>query len=69
MPLDIGMELVTPTGAALLAATVERYGAIPPMTLESVGYGAGTRDLPQVPNVVRVLVGRARARSARTAAR
>jgi uncharacterized protein (TIGR00299 family) protein len=57
VPLDIGMELVTPTGAALLAATVERYGAIPPMTLQSVGYGAGTRDLPQVPNVVRVLVG------------
>ena len=57
VPLDIGVELVTPTAAAIFAATVERYGAIPPMVLESVGYGAGTRDLPQVPNVVRVLVG------------
>ena len=57
VPLELGVELVTPTGAGLLAATVERYGAIPPMVLEGVGYGAGTRDLPQVPNIVRVLVG------------
>jgi uncharacterized protein (TIGR00299 family) protein len=57
VPLDIGAELVTPTGAALLAANVDRYGAIPRMTLENVGYGAGMRDLPQVPNIVRVLVG------------
>ena len=57
MPLEVGAELVTPTAAALLAATVERYGSLPPMTLESVGYGAGMRDLTQVPNVVRVLVG------------
>ncbi len=57
VPLEIGMELVTPTAAAIFAATVERYGAMPAMTLENVGYGAGTRDLPQVPNVVRVLIG------------
>jgi uncharacterized protein (TIGR00299 family) protein len=57
VPLEIGMELVTPTAAAIFAATVERYGALPAMTLENVGYGAGTRDLPQVPNVVRVLIG------------
>jgi uncharacterized protein (TIGR00299 family) protein len=57
VPLDIGAELVTPTGAALLAATADRYGAIPRMTLENAGYGAGSRDLPQVPNIVRVLVG------------
>ena len=57
VPLDIGMELVTPTAAAIFAATVERYGAMPAMTLENVGYGAGTRDLKQVPNVVRVLIG------------
>jgi uncharacterized protein (TIGR00299 family) protein len=57
VPLDIGTELVTPTAAAIFAATVERYGAMPAMTLENVGYGAGTRDLPQVPNLVRVLVG------------
>jgi len=55
--LDFGSELVTPTAAALFAATVERYGSIPAMVLETVGYGAGTRDTPQVPNIVRVLVG------------
>ena len=49
-----GMELVTPTGAAILAE-VARPG-LPAMTLERVGYGAGTRDLP-IPNVVRVWVG------------
>ena len=57
VPLEVGAELVTPTAAALLAATVGRYGPIPAMTLEGVGYGAGSRDLPAVPNVVRVLVG------------
>ena len=55
--LEHGVELVTPTAAALFAATVERYGSMPAMVLESVGYGAGTRDTPQVPNIVRVLVG------------
>jgi uncharacterized protein (TIGR00299 family) protein len=49
-------ELVTPTGAAILAATVERYGDIPPMRVAAVGYGAGTREL-EIPNVVRLLVG------------
>jgi uncharacterized protein (TIGR00299 family) protein len=49
-------ELVTPTGAAILAATVERYGDIPPMRIASVGYGAGTREL-EIPNVTRLLVG------------
>jgi uncharacterized protein (TIGR00299 family) protein len=57
VPLDLGVELVTPTAAALFAATVERYGALPAMVLEGVGYGAGTRDMPQVPNIVRVLLG------------
>jgi pyridinium-3,5-bisthiocarboxylic acid mononucleotide nickel chelatase len=50
-------ELTTPTGAAILAAVVDRFGAPPPLTLEAVGYGAGTRVLPDRPNVLRVLVG------------
>ena len=54
--LDIQAELVTPTGAALLAALVEDFGPLPPMILESVGCGAGSRDLP-IPNLMRVLVG------------
>jgi uncharacterized protein (TIGR00299 family) protein len=53
---DLEMELVTPTGAALLTALAEDFGAIPTMTLTAVGYGAGTRDLP-IPNVLRILIG------------
>jgi uncharacterized protein (TIGR00299 family) protein len=49
-------ELVTPTGAAILAATSEGYGEIPRMRTESVGYGAGVQQVG-FPNVLRVLVG------------
>jgi hypothetical protein len=52
-------ELVTPTGAALIAALAEGFGPLPAMTLAAVGYGAGTRDTPERPNLVRVLVGEA----------
>ena len=52
----VPVELVTPTGAAILAATVEGYGELPAMRIESVGYGAGTRRL-EFPNVLRVLIG------------
>ena len=49
-----GKELVTPTGAALL--TEVAHPGLPKITLERIGYGAGTRDLP-VPNILRVWVG------------
>ncbi|MEW5795160.1 MAG: nickel pincer cofactor biosynthesis protein LarC [Candidatus Zixiibacteriota bacterium] len=49
-------ELVTPTGAAILKTMSAGFGPFPPMTLESVGYGAGSRDLP-IPNLLRVLIG------------
>ncbi|MFA5890697.1 MAG: nickel pincer cofactor biosynthesis protein LarC [Actinomycetota bacterium] len=52
----IPYELVTPTGAAILAATVESFGEIPPMRIARAGYGAGTREL-EIPNVVRLLIG------------
>jgi uncharacterized protein (TIGR00299 family) protein len=52
----IPVELVTPTGAAILAATAEGFGDLPLMEVESVGYGAGTHEL-EFPNVVRVFVG------------
>jgi uncharacterized protein (TIGR00299 family) protein len=55
--VEIELELVTPTGAALVAAVAEEYGPIPRMTLAATGYGAGTRDLEAVPNVVRAIVG------------
>jgi len=52
-------ELVTPTGAALIAALAEEFGPLPAMTLERAGYGAGTRDTPARPNLVRAVVGTA----------
>lgn len=52
-------ELVTPTGALLVTAYADTYGPIPPMWLSAVGYGAGTRDFTDSPNVLRVLVGEA----------
>jgi uncharacterized protein (TIGR00299 family) protein len=55
--VELAAELVTPTGAALVAAVASAYGPLPPMTLELVGYGAGTRDLAALPNVVRAIVG------------
>ena len=55
---EIDFELVTPTGAALLTALADSFGPIPAMTLEAVGYGAGSKDLP-IPNVLRVLLGEA----------
>jgi uncharacterized protein (TIGR00299 family) protein len=54
-----GGELVTPTGAALAAELVSRFGELPPLTLERVGTGAGTRDSAGRPNVVRVFLGEA----------
>ena len=55
--VELEMELVTPTGAALVAALAEGYGPLPRMTLHSTGYGAGTRDLEPFPNVVRAIIG------------
>jgi uncharacterized protein (TIGR00299 family) protein len=55
---NVEAELVTPTGAALLTSLADQYGGFPPMTLRSIGVGAGRRDMP-FPNVVRVLIGEA----------
>lgn len=50
-------ELVTPTGAALAAGLCDRFGPPPAMTLDAVGYGAGDRDDPDVPNLLRLMLG------------
>lgn len=50
-------ELVTPTGAALLAELVERFGPLSEFRLERAGYGLGSRELQSRPNVLRVLWG------------
>jgi pyridinium-3,5-bisthiocarboxylic acid mononucleotide nickel chelatase len=55
--VEIETELVTPTGAALVAALAAGYGPLPKITLEAVGYGAGTRDDAELPNVVRAILG------------
>jgi uncharacterized protein (TIGR00299 family) protein len=55
--LDIQRELTTPTGAALLAANVVEWGGMPAMTIERSGYGAGTADLGDRPNLTRVVIG------------
>jgi uncharacterized protein (TIGR00299 family) protein len=57
--VDTEAELVTPTGAAIAATAVDEWGGLPPLTLERVGYGAGTKDLPDRPNLVRVVLGTA----------
>jgi pyridinium-3,5-bisthiocarboxylic acid mononucleotide nickel chelatase len=53
----VAKEMTTPTGAALLAATVEAYGPLPPMVLRRTGTGAGGRDPAEVANVLRLVVG------------
>lgn len=51
------VELTTPTGALIVAEYADAYGPMPPMRVERIGYGAGDRDLPGRPNVLRALVG------------
>jgi uncharacterized protein (TIGR00299 family) protein len=55
--VEIDRELTTPTGAALVAALASRFGAMPALTITSIGYGAGNRDLAGRPNVTQVVIG------------
>jgi hypothetical protein len=50
-------ELVTPTGAAIVATLCDSFGPQPAMSVSAIGYGAGTADLEGQPNVVRIMVG------------
>jgi pyridinium-3,5-bisthiocarboxylic acid mononucleotide nickel chelatase len=52
-------ELVTPTGAAIVATLCDSFGPQPPMTVSAIGYGAATADLEGQPNVLRLLIGEA----------
>ncbi len=56
---DIAYELTTPTGAAILAANAVSYGPLPAMTIEATGFGAGGRDLDDLPNMTQVVLGTA----------
>ena len=53
------VELTTPTGAAVAATLAARFDALPSMRVRAIGYGAGDRDFPEQPNVLRVMVGEA----------
>lgn len=53
------LERVTPTGAAILRMLDVRYGLLPAMRVQSRGYGAGARDTPGTPNLLRILSGEA----------
>jgi uncharacterized protein (TIGR00299 family) protein len=55
----VQVELLTPTGAAIVKTLATRFGAFPEMKIEKSGYGAGARDFPGNPNVVRLTVGEA----------
>jgi len=55
--VDIEGELVTPTGAAIIASLGERFGPMPSMKISAVGYGAGQRIYPSHPNLLRIMIG------------
>ena len=55
--MDISLELTTPTGAALLAGLAGGYGPMPAMRLTAAGFGAGSRELDTLPNLLHLAVG------------
>jgi uncharacterized protein (TIGR00299 family) protein len=54
---QVNGELVTPTGAAILTTVAHSFGELPRIRIEKIGYGAGSRDFTEAPNVLRVLHG------------
>lgn len=58
-PSALPYELTTPTGAAIVAELVTGFGPLPSMQVERIGYGAGSRDMPTQPNLLRLLIGTA----------
>ena len=53
----ISQELVTPTGAAIISTLASSFGPMPSFSIEKTGYGAGTREIAQIPNFLRVIMG------------
>lgn len=60
---EVSRELVTPTGAAILAGLCSRFQGFPEMVVERIGYGAGKHDLETGPNLLRIIIGREQAAS------
>jgi uncharacterized protein (TIGR00299 family) protein len=57
--LEVHAELTTPTGAAIVTTLAASFGPLPPMAVEAIGFGAGSRELHGVPNVTEVVLGSA----------
>lgn len=53
----VEMEMTTPTGAAILATVAERFGPLPALTIDAIGLGAGTREVAEQANILRLFVG------------
>jgi len=58
-PSDVECELTTPTGAAIVSTIVDQFGYLPPMSIETIGYGAGDKDFDTQGNILRLIVGEA----------
>lgn len=56
-PSNLPFELTTPTGAGIVVSQTDSFGTMPAMKVTSIGYGAGTKNIPGRPNVLRVMVG------------
>jgi len=58
-PCGVAAELTTPTGAALVRTLATQFGPLPPIDVQALGYGAGTRNDPHIPipNILRVVLG------------
>lgn len=54
--IDIDTELVTPTGAAIIAELSQSFGPMPPMNVQRIGWGCGSKDL-KIPNILKVSLG------------
>jgi uncharacterized protein (TIGR00299 family) protein len=54
---EVSHELVTPTGAAIIKCLAEHFGPMPKMLVRKIGYGVGTRDLKERPNLLRIVLG------------
>jgi uncharacterized protein (TIGR00299 family) protein len=54
---SVPFELTTPTGAAIAKTVADEFGPLPAMTMETIGFGAGDRDLKEQANVLRLIIG------------
>jgi len=58
-PSAVAFELTTPTGAAIVKTVADEFGPLPAMTIQTIGLGAGDRDMKEQPNILRLIVGEA----------